>query len=400
MKGYPVKYFVDFFIIAIFLGMILASPLKMLLSKTSTWSETEKRSLAPFPKIPVNISQLNDFFAGIDVFLEDHFGFREFYIYRYSRELDKRFDITASQSLVIKGLDGWYFLNEPDMLKDFQGRIHLTRPQLQSWLATQNEKNEWLNSQGIRYMLIVSPDKQSIYPHLLMEHAMSVKGTSRFEQLIEYTEGSLPGYMLNLHALLQPEKYDRPLYYKNDSHWNKFAAYIVFRSMLERISAWFPEESFETEFAFTADKTGIGGNIGKGGDLVYMLMQPDLTETYPQMAPFKRCGSYKTVQYKLSNVKQIPGRKSFVRRCEGKNLRAVVFRDSFFVQLEPMLSQNFQEIVYLWKDYDQKNIEEILVNFKPDIVIESIVERNLFDSILKEEQQGSILHNPQKGKSR
>ena len=165
MKGYPVKYFVDFFIIAIFFGMILASPLKMLLSKTSTWSETEKRSLAPFPKIPVNISQLNDFFAGIDVFLEDHFGFREFYIYRYSRELDKRFHFTASQSLVIKGLDGWYFLNEPDMLKDFQGRIHLTSPSnVQSWLATQNDKNEWLNSQGIRYMLIVSPDQRVSIP--------------------------------------------------------------------------------------------------------------------------------------------------------------------------------------------------------------------------------------------
>jgi hypothetical protein len=396
MKRCPVKYFADFFIIAIFFGVILASPLKMLLSKPSTWSETEKRSLAPFPKIPAKVSQLRDFFARIDVFFEDHFGFREFYIYRYSRELDKRFDITSSQSLVIKGLDGWYFLNEPDMLKDFQGRIPLTRPQLQSWLAAQNEKNEWLTSQGIHYMLIVSPDKQSIYPHLLMKHAMSVKGTSRFEQLIEYSGGSLPDYMLNLHALLQPEKYDRPLYYKNDSHWNKFAAYIVFRSMLERISAWFPEESFETEFAFTADKTGIGGNTGKGGDLVNMLMQPGLTETFPQMARFKRCGSFKTLQYKLSNVTQTPGRKSFVRRCESKKLRAVVFRDSFFVPLEPMLSQNFQEIVYLWKDYDQKNIEEMLKYFKPDIVIESIVEANLFDSMLKEKQEGMIVQTPSK----
>jgi len=397
MKRYPLKYIIDFFIIAIFLGVILASPLKMLLSETSTWSETEKRSLAPFPKIPAKFSQLRDFFAGIEEFLEDHFGFREFYIYRYSRELDKRFDITDTQSLVIKGLNGWYFFNEPDMLKDFQGRIPLTRSQLQFWLATQNEKNEWLTSQGIRYMLIVAPNKQSIYPHLLMKHAMSVKGTSRFEQLTEYTGGFLPDYMLNLHALLQPEKYDRPLYYKNDSHWNKFAAYVVFRSMLERISAWFPEESFETEFAFTADKTGIGGNTGNGGDLVKMLMQPDLTETYPQMATFERCGSHKTVQYKLSNVRQTPGRKSFIRRCEGKNLRAVVFRDSFFVPLEPMLSQNFQEIVYLWKDYDQKNIEEILKYFKPDIVIESIVEANLFDSMLKAKQEGSILNKPGKG---
>lgn len=387
MKQYPVKGYADLLLIALFLAVIATSPLKMILTEPLTWSDTEKRSLAPVPQIPVAISQLGVFFAGIDGYLEDHFGFREFYIYRYSRELDKRFGMVNNQSRVIKGLDGWFFYNEFDMLKDFQGKIPLTLTQLQTWLTIQNKKNDWLNSKGIRYMLIVSPDKQSIYPELVMKHAMAVKGTSRFEQLLVYTGNQLPSYMLNLHQLLQSGKYAKPLYYKNDSHWNKLAVYSVFRNMFAQISAWFPDESFETEFTFTDDETGIGGNNGKGGDLVKMLMQPNLIEAYPKLAGFKRCGKYRKLRYQLSNITQTPGRASFVHRCQDKKLRAVIFRDSFLVQMEPLLSQNFQEVVYLWKDYDQKNIEEILTYFKPDIVIESIVERHLFDSLLKKEQK-------------
>jgi hypothetical protein len=49
--------------------------------------------------------------------------------------------------------------------------------------------------------------------------------------------------------------------------------------------------------------------------------------------------------------------------------------------MEPFLSENFKKVVYLWKEYDQKNIEEIMTSFKPDIVIEITVERFLFNSV-------------------
>ncbi len=191
--------------------------------------------------------------------------------------------------------------------------------------------------------------------------------------------------MINLHQVLRPERYKKPLYFKNDSHWNQFGAFLVFQNMFEKISTWFPDENFDTDFKFTEDETGKGGNTGHGGDLVKMLMLPNLTETYPQLAPFKPCGAFVGFPYELTNVVQSPGRESFVRSCPTKKLRAIVFRDSFFVPLELFLSENFKEIIYLWKGYDRKNIEEIMTIFKPDIVIEEIVERHIFDSLLAEE---------------
>jgi len=59
----------------------------------------------------------------------------------------------------------------------------------------------------------------------------------------------------------------------------------------------------------------------------------------------------------------------------------VVFRDSFFTPLERLFVENFREVLFLWKDYSQENMEEILTFLKPDLVLEIKVERHLFDSV-------------------
>lgn len=387
MNSSAIKKISNYTLAAMFLAFILSSSLYMLVTKETPWSEAENRGLALLPDFPDSLEQISPFLRSLDTYVEDHFGFREFYIYRYQRELDKRFNQAGPRSTVISGLDGWYFFNYFNMMDDFLGRTPLKEGTIKSWLASQDEKNKWLLERNIHYLYIVAPNKQSIYPEYLMKHAIAVKGTSRFEELLEYTEGHFPEYMLNLHAYLQPKHFDKPLYYKNDTHWNTFGAYLAFKKIVEKISSWYPDEDFVTDFAFGPDETGLGGNTGKGGDLVQMLMQPELTETYPKLVPFTPCGTVEDVP--LDNIEQPPGRTSFVRKCSTKNLRAVVFRDSFFVSVEPFLSENFKEVIYLWKEFDQHNVEEILTLFQPDIVIEARAERHIFDSFLEKEKRAS-----------
>jgi len=373
-------------LIVLFFGFIFSPSIVLMITEKSIWSETEKRRLASPPSLPANPGQLADFFAAADEYFNDQFGFREFYIRRYQREIDKRFNIASSKSTVIKGLDGWYFMDLSSQFKDFFGHISLNQRQLQAWLSSQQEKHDWLQKRGMRYIYFVAPNKQSIYPQYLMEHSLAMKGTSRFEQLLKYIDNQFPDYIINLHHLLKTQAFDKRLYYKNDSHWNKLGAYVAFQKVFEKIADWFPDEEFITEFAFTADKIVAGGNLDKGGDLVHMLMQPELTEASPQLKDFKRCGKYKSIPYYLSNIINGNGRDSFIRECSSKNLKAVIFRDSFFVPLEPFFSENFKEVIYLWKEFDRQNIEEIMVHFKPDIVIEAIVERRMFNSFLEAER--------------
>lgn len=380
-------------LIVLFLGFIFSSPLIMLIGERSVWSAAEKRSLSLPPSLPTAAGEITQFFSALDYYLNDHFGFREFYIHRYQRELDKRFNKASTSSLVIKGLEGWYFFNNFNLIDDFLGLTPLSKIQLEAWLADQEKKQTWLQKRGIRYLYMAIPNKQSIYPQYMMDNALAKKGTSRFEQLRNYSGNRLPDYMIDLHKVLRPEAFAKPLYYKNDTHWNTFGAYVAFQEIMHKLSAWFPQEEFNTEFEFGPDRTGVGGNTGDGGDLALMLMQPDLTETYPVVKPFTGCGPYSRIPYRLSNIVKNRGRKSFMRTCEKRNLRAVVFRDSFFVPLEPFLSENLGQVMYLWKEYDQKNLEEILTHFKPDIVIEAVVERHVFDPLLTREKEEHALQS-------
>lgn len=355
----------------------------MLTSQPQKWSESEKRALALLPDFPEHISGINSLFRSTDTYLEDHFGLRSFFLSRYKREIEKRFDKTSIHPRVIKGLEGWLYFNDFDLQKDFLGLIPLTDDQLDQFLIDQQEKHEWLKGHDIRFIYAIAPNKQSIYPRYVMENAIKMKGVTRFEQLTTRLDGHLPEYMLDLHTLLTPDEFTIPLYYKNDSHWNKLAAFTVFQNIMDKIALWFPDEEFRLNFEFIEPELGIGGNTGLGGDLAIILRKPHLTERYPQIKHFKRCGGNTLpLTYNLSNIQNQKGRSSFLRRCTSRDLKAIIFRDSFFTPLEPFFSENFAEVLYLWKGYDRKNIEEILKIYKPDIIIEMVVERHAFDSLL------------------
>lgn len=365
------------------------TPLIMMMgSKKELWSEAEKRALAPLPNLPQAMKDVPPFFAEIDDYLDDHFGGRDFFLRRYQREIEKRFNKSTIHPRVIKGLDGYYFFNDFGLLEDFLGITPLSKSQLHKFMHRLQQKHDWLNQHGIRYLYAIAPNKQTIYPEYLMKNALRLKGMTRFEQLLAYTDNSFPEYVINLNSsLTKKASQNQLLYYKNDSHWNKYAAYIVFREIMDTISNWFPGEDFQLDFEFIGDETGIGGNTGEGGDLVRILRQPHLEETYPQIKYFNSCDNNRPspLPYQLSNITYKRGRHSFVRRCSSQKLRAVIFRDSFFVPLEPFFSENFAETIYLWKSFDENNITELLEHYKPDIVIEMVLERHAFDFLTAKE---------------
>jgi hypothetical protein len=58
--------------------------------------------------------------------------------------------------------------------------------------------------------------------------------------------------------------------------------------------------------------------------------------------------------------------------------RAVIFRDSFFSSVVPFTSEHFSRAVYLWQnDFDA----EVVQHEHPDVVIQEIVGRHLYNFI-------------------
>ncbi len=370
--------FFNIFTLFLFCGLIFSPSLVMFFSKKEVWSSAEKRTLAIFPPPPQSLSAIAPYFSLVNNYLQDHFGLRDFLIHRYQRELEKRFHKAPSK--VITGLDGWLFFDNFGLIDDFFGHTPLSDTELDAWLDEIRHRKEWLARQGVRYLHIIAPNKQSLYSQYLMENGKELKGVTRFEQLEKRLSPAFPDYMVNLHTALEARQNEGLLYFKNDTHWNIRGAYFAYLEILKTLRQWFPDEIFRDDFALGKDMAIVGGNLGHGGDLATMIGAKGRIEKIPVLKPFKKYTSIASIEkYHLSGVKYSPAMPSYATLCKNKKLRAVVFRDSFFVHMQPFFSENFGEVIYLWKRYDQKNIEKIMQFWKPDIVIEMTVERHAFD---------------------
>ncbi|PID75826.1 MAG: hypothetical protein CSA20_03670 [Deltaproteobacteria bacterium] len=366
--------------LVLFCGLIFSPSLCMMFSERKRWSPAEKRSLAMLPALPENLSEISDYFSEINKYLQDHFGLREVFIHRYERELAKRFDTASLSSKVLKGLDDWYFLDDFGLVNDFFGHTPLSDKELDAWVQEMQKRHSWLKQQGIRYLHVLAPNKQSIYPQYLMKNGRQLQGVTRFNQLQKHLSVAFPDYIVDVHAALVSRSGEGQLYFKKDSHWNKKGAYFAYLEIVKKLSQWFPEQTFRADFAFDADVLAIGGNLGNGGDLLRMVGLNDKTDLVPVLQPYKECVQRDFIEnYALSDIVFSPLKRSFKSTCSQRQLRAVVFRDSFFSQMEPFFSENFKEVIYLWKSYNQKNIEEIMRFWKPDLVMEMTVERHAFD---------------------
>ena len=147
------------------------------------------------------------------------------------------------------------------------------------------------------------------------------------------------------------------LYWKNDTHWNSYGAYIAVRKMVEIIRKDHPDIA-EINLPVTYQKTDLSGDLSPlSADVLY---------------PFVRMQKNHTADSSDS------GRAftKFSTYCENGKYNVFFVRDSFAEQELPMLGNIFYSIRALWSDYIVERSE--IGHFKKaDIVIFQCAERLL-----------------------
>ena len=169
--------------------------------------------------------------------------------------------------------------------------------------------------------------------------------------------------------ILLKNKKNSLLYKETDTHWNNNGAYYGYKAIREKMEELFPDVYFGKEIKYDISKTKKNG-----GDLLPIL-------------GVKEYGALSVFDYTPEN-----GYPYIIRKNKERNVvvtdardidvsplpRAVIFRDSFFVSLQPFVSSLFSEAIYHWKAFDSKD-KKMVLDEKPDIVIFEIVERYMGD---------------------
>ena len=209
-----------------------------------TFGALERREPAPRPNLPTvrmlgNRRDMQLYANAWDAYLSDRVLWRQAYIRTYL-ELGLTLSPAVQNSAYVEGKDGWLFLgnghHSRDML-DYTRNVHPAgEDEVHAKCGFLRSMRETAREFGARFAVLVAPNKSSVYPEFLPDWLI-VKDERRFadrvcERLV--AEG-FP--IVFPKKLLQSEKKNGQLYFKDDSHWNELAAFPAFARVMELLSA-------------------------------------------------------------------------------------------------------------------------------------------------------------------
>lgn len=357
-------------------GLIFAFLLLIVLPMADTFlhldhatAPNENRTPAGFPAFQPSLRGARQYFAGLESYYGDNFGYRK-QLVSWEQRLKWSLFRDSKPVSVLAGREGWLFYSAGQMIEETMGKRPFTEPELRDWLDFLNGRRDWLARRGIRYLLVIPPDKHTIYPEYLPHWLVAAAPSSRrLEQFVNYMSANSDLPILDLRAALLAEKKVVRVYLQTDSHWNEQGAFAASRRILERLSS--PDAPLASLVLsdFRASMTDQ-----PAGDLARMLGRErflsedaaDVIDPRAHLSPMKM---------RIENIAGrtwVPGTEPVSSENPARTGRIVVFRDSFGTLLTKFLGHGFNRVIYLWRqNWDKELIEREM----PDIVIDEMLER-------------------------
>ncbi len=363
-------------LVSLFFVIFLVLPL---LAWSFSWSLgvelVEKRELAAAPifswenreKIPKEI----------DAYFKDHFGFREILV--HADKFIRHILLGASSDIVLIGKEDWLFYSNNRLIDDYLGQAPFSDKELLSWKTILEHRQTKLEQKGIKFLFVVIPDKNNIYPEMLPDYLTRRRGKNRLDQFVDYLKQS--GSKLNfldLRTDLIAAKSHGLLYYPHDTHWNGLGYYYGYQAIIKQLNNWFPDiQPLRLDEKLTLVKLKR-----KDGNWSALGL-PERNLRYPSVY-LGRAGEWNSVSVPVklpSNFAQEWKQEYTPIKTENSSAqhRLVFFHDSFMryplVDGSMPLSENFQSMLSIWTYGSEDQIETIAESEKPDVIVQQFVQR-------------------------
>lgn len=318
---------------------------------------TENRILSGYPAFLEEDGTWNaKYFEELQTYAAEHFAFRSELI-RAESLLKFRLLRTPCDDQVVIGRGGWMFFDET--LGDYTG-IRLSDAEIDRIAARLCAICSYINGQGKEPLIVIVPNKNSIYPEYMPPRFGKKAGVTNLmllqERMKEMNVPFVDAYKVLLDAKEQDDSF---LYFREDTHWNNTGARLV----LNEIYAAF----------------GLSGQYGITDYVVQKSHEPDLYNIlFPAGEHFESQYVYddgREFEY-TGRMHSLDDMKICTTSKDGNEKSILVYRDSFGRALIPYIGGTFRQAAfYRSTPYDLSLVE----NTECDLVLIEIVERNLKD---------------------
>lgn len=344
-------------IFLIVFGILLFVP--MLHINQAEFSKKEKRRLAVFPTLITENGINASYGKNFESWFDDRFLLRRPIILLFDKY---RFLLSADENQkALLGKDGWAFYKGDRSVSNYQNATLLSQDELEKITANLNDIQNFAKQNKQRFVFLIGPDKNKAYGEFFSEKYKKQRpdSESRTAQLLNY---------LKLHSdvravypldVIKANKDKGLLYYKDDTHWNDFGAYLAYKEIMRAIG----EKNVFVDFQQKVR--------GERGDISSMIRL--------EKSVYSRL-KYPTIVTPLAGKCEKAGRTTegyfnFLCNNPNKKGKAVVFRDSFTDALQPYLAATFGETKLYW----HHNIKDIAPSElkQYDVIILEKVERGI-----------------------
>lgn len=361
----------------------------------------ENRELKSFPVL--SATTFNQLPSEISGYIDDNFGFRKWLIETNAKLKYFLFNSAPNKNIII-GKDNYMFLNhsagEGDLIfNDYTHRNILQENELEKIGKKYKIRNRTLAKMGINYYCGFYPNKHSIYQEKLPFRAKKciIESPSKADQILSHLKANKILSVIDFRPNLKNLKSKYNLYVKGDTHWNEMGSFIAYQKLLKYINRDFPQVTVPTINDYTVhwvrdsqistwkeNKNEICVQscyedylVGKDNTLyspkgLLNLIGFNLTETRDSFPIFIKKYPAKVARTKEDKVGRDRKLETYYNSTVNNNLKVLVFRDSYSLNLIKFLNQNFKEITFIRGKYNLSKVKK----YKPNIIIDCTVERH------------------------
>lgn len=318
----------------------------------------ENRNL--FEKPVLKFSKILEFSSAFENYYNDNLAFKNEIRINYSNFLYHKFNMSSNKRVII-GKDGWLFYNsvgDGDSMNDYR------KVNNYSFDKKENIKNNLvgiynkLEKIGSEFYIFVAPNKENVYSEFMpnMINVNKKNTCTPVEDLLNYLDENTELNIVYPKESLIDNKKTFDTYYKFDTHWNNYGAYIGTLELIKTINPSFELSNINIE------KTDNGGDLSN-----MILMSNYLSNKEPIVLDF------------LSHIQPECQNKDNLKFCSASNAiynkTLLVIGDSFREGTVQYLSKVYSNTIFVHIDhYD----DSIFYKYNPNIVVYETVERYSF----------------------
>ena len=348
-------------ILALLLSFFLLIPCVLTTLFPDRSASIELRKVQEFPPLPESFLDMNLWPREFSSYVDDHFILRGHIISKISRTLYNH-GISINKKIMI-GQKGWlYFTIEGDLISKYRGIVTLSPEESNEWIREMSSRVDFLKERGIACWFIIVPEKSTIYPQFLPEWCTKI-GPSLTDTLVQKLKEQEKIKWIDLRPLLIEASKQSQVYFKYDTHWNDYGAYLAYQYVMQQIRKDVnvsPLEMNQIRFVHKelsgdlATALSLNGYLKEDGPVVEILRPRVIHRTQ---------GDYQ--------------KEGWVATTSVPSCRAMILCDSYVNSfMSKYLEESFSYSYFKHHNGIEFN-KDLILHQKPDVVLYFVVERFL-----------------------